>query len=201
MSRESGRNDTRSRIAHLAARLMAEDGIEDYSLAKRKAARQAGLSDTRELPANDEIDAALQLYRSIYHPDEHRDRLRGLRERAVRAMHELAQFQPYLTGSVLNGNAGKYADINLQLYTDNGKGVELYLIERGIPYRATQARLYSGGEPCVVPVYTVDDDGVAIEITVLSTRELRVPVKTSPEGKSIERAKLAAVEQLLEESD
>ena len=42
MGRESGRNDTRSRIAHLAARLMAEDGIEDYALAKRKAARQAG---------------------------------------------------------------------------------------------------------------------------------------------------------------
>ena len=199
MGRESGRNDTRSRIAHLAARLMAEDGIEDYSLAKRKAARQAGMSDTRELPGNDEIDAALQEYHAIYHAGEHQDRLRALREKAVRAMQELARFQPYLTGSVLNGNAGKYADINLQLYTDNGKAVELYLIERGIPYRATQARLYPDGEPCVVPVYTVDDEGVAIEITVLSTRELRVPVRTSPEGKAIERAKLAAVEQLLEQ--
>ena len=200
MGRESGRNDTRSRIAHLAARLMAEDGIEDYSLAKRKAARQAGLPDTRELPGNEEIDAALQLYQALYHPGEHRDRLRMLREKAVQAMRELAQFQPYLTGSVLNGNAGKYADINLQLYTDNGKGVELYLIERGIPYRAAQTRLYPGGEPCVVPVYTVDDEGVAIEITVLSTRELRVPVRTSPDGKPMERAKLAAVEQLLEQS-
>ena len=193
------RNDTRNRIAHLAARLMAQDGIEDYSLAKRKAARQAGLPDTRELPANDEIDAALQEYQAIYHPREHRDRLRWLREKAARAMREFAQFQPYLTGSVLNGNAGKYADINLQLYTDNGKGVELYLIERDIPYRATQTRLYPGGEACVVPVYTVEDDGVAIEITVLSTRELRVPVRTSPDGKPIERAKLSAVEQLLEQ--
>lgn len=200
MGRESGRNDTRSRIAHLAARLMAEDGIEDYSLAKRKAARQAGLPDTRELPANEEIDAALQLYQSLYHPDEHRDRLKWLRERAVRAMRELAQFHPYLTGSVLNGNAGKYADINLQLYTDNTKSVELYLIGRGIAYRTTQARLYSGGEPCIVPVYIVEDDGVAIEIAVLSDRDLRVPVKTSPEGKAIERAKLGAVEQLLEET-
>ena len=179
---------------------MAEDGIEDYSLAKRKAARQAGLPDIRELPANEEIDAALQLYRAIYHPSEHRDRLRMLRETAVRAMRELSQFQPYLTGSVLNGNAGKYADINLQLYSDNGKSVELYLIERDIPYKATQTRLYAGGEPCVVPVYTVEDDGVAIEITVLSTRELRVPVRTSPEGKPIERAKLAVVQQLLDES-
>jgi len=200
MGRESGRNDTRSRIAHLAARLMAEDGIEDYSLAKRKAARQAGLGDTRELPGNEEIDAALQLYQAIYHPAEHRDRLRMLREKALRAMRELAQFQPYLTGSVLNGNAGKYADINLLLYADNGKAVELYLIERDIPYKATQARLYSGEEQQVVPVYTLEDDGVAIEITVLSTRALRLPLRTSLEGKAIERAKPAAVEQLLNET-
>jgi hypothetical protein len=198
MGRESGRNDTRSRIAHLAARLMAEDGIEDYALAKRKAARQAGLPDTRELPGNDEIDAALQAYQAIYHAGEHRDRLRALREKAVQAMRELARFQPYLTGSVLNGNAGKYADINLQLFTDNEKAVELYLIDRDIEYQTGQARIYAGAQPLTVPVYTLNDEGIEIELTVLSPRELRVPVRTSPEGSAIERAKLSAVEQLLE---
>jgi hypothetical protein len=198
--RESGRNDTRSRIAHLAARLMAEDGIEDYALAKRKAARQAGVPDSRELPTNDEIAAALKLYQDLYHEAEHRGRLRTLREKAVRAMRELAQFQPYLTGSVLKGSAGKYADINLQVFTDNAKAVELYFIERQIRYKAAQARLYSGEEPRTVPVYTVNDDGIDIEITVLSGRDLRVPVKTSLEGRTIERAKLAAVEELLRQS-
>jgi hypothetical protein len=65
MSRETARNDRRSRIAHLAARLMAEDGIEDYALAKRKAARQAGLPETRELPTNEEVEQALRNYREI----------------------------------------------------------------------------------------------------------------------------------------
>ena len=147
MPRETGRNDRRSQIAHLAARLMAEDGIEDYALAKRKAARQAGTPDTRELPTNEEIDAALRTYQQIYHRDEHRDRLRTLRAIALRAMQELAQFNPYLTGSVLSGNAGKYADINLHLYTDSAKAVEFYLIERKIPYRTAQSRLYCGAEP------------------------------------------------------
>jgi hypothetical protein len=200
MPRESGRNDTRSRIAHLAARLMAEDGIEDYALAKRKAARQAGLPDSRELPTNEEIAAALKLYHEIYHEAEHLGRLRTLREKAVQAMRELEQFHPYLTGSVLNGNAGKYADINLQLFTDNSKAVELYFIDRDIPYKAAQTRLYTGDEPRIVPVYKVNDDGIDIEITVLSPRELRVPLKTTLEGKAIERAKLSAVEQLLNET-
>lgn len=200
MSRDAGRNDRRSRIAHLAARVMAEDGIEDYALAKRKAARQTGTPDTRELPTNEEVDAELRTYQLIYHREEHRDRLRELRERAVRVMRELTQFNPYLTGSVLSGNAGKYADIRLQLFTDNVKAVELYLIDRRISYKAAQSRLYSGEELRTVPVYTVSDGGTEIELTVLLTRDLRGPLKTSREGKSIERARLPTVEQLLAET-
>lgn len=200
MSREAGRNDRRSRIAHGAARLMAEDGIEDYALAKRKAARQVGHPDTRELPTNEEIDEALKAYRQIYHQEEHRDRVRSLRATALRAMRELAQFNPYLTGSVLTGSAGKYADVNLQLYPDSPKAVELYLMGRGIPYRTTQSRLYCGGEPLIAPVYVMTDDDIEIQLTVLSPRELRGSLRTSLDGKAIERAKLAAVEQLLAES-
>lgn len=200
MPRETGRNDRRSHIAHLAARLMAEDGIEDYALAKRKAARQCGAPDTRELPTNEEIDSALRTYQQIYHQEEHRARLRALRETALRAMRELAQFNPYLTGSVLSGNAGKYADINLQLFTDSAKAVELYLIDRAILYRTAQSRLFCGTEPLTAPVYTIDDEGTEIEITVLSPRELRSPLRTSLEGKSIERAKLPAVQLILEQT-
>jgi len=200
MPKDTGRNDRRSRIAHLAARLMAQDGIEDYALAKRKAARQAGMPETRELPTNEEVEEALRTYQQIYHHEEHRNRLRVLRETAVRAMRELARFNPHLTGSVLNGNAGKYADVNLQLFTDNEKAVELYLIDRRIPYKSAQSRLYSGEERRTVPVYTLNDQGTDIELTVLSTLDLRGPLRTSPEGKNIERAKLQAVEQLLAEA-
>jgi hypothetical protein len=200
MPREAGRNDRRSSIAHAAARLMAEDGIEDYALAKRKAARQVGIPDTRELPTNEEIDEALKAYRQIYHREEHRDRVRALRAAALRAMRELAQFNPYLTGSVLNGNAGKYADINLQLFTDSPKSVELYLIDRDIPYRTSESRLYCGTELVTAPVYVMTDEGTEIELTVLSPRELRGSLRTHLDGKSIERAKPAAVEQLLAET-
>src|SRR5215212_2330516 len=146
MAKERGRNDERMRIAHLAARIMVQDGVEDYGTAKRKAARQAGVPDTRQLPTNDEIDAALRTHQTLYGGEEHRERLRELRERAIEAMRDLARFNPYLTGSVLSGNAGKYADINLQLYTESAKTVELYLIDRDIPYHAGQRRIYCGEE-------------------------------------------------------
>jgi len=197
MSRERGRDDARSAIAVYAARLMAEDGIEDYGLAKRKAAKQLGMPDTRRLPNNAEIDAARREYQDIYQPDDQRQRIQLLREQAVESMRELEVFNPHLTGSVLSGIAGPYAAIHLQLYTDNAKAVELFLLDRGRSYRTGQARLFAGGELRTLPVFSIDDEGTEVELTVLDQRDLRAPVRASAEGRVIERAKLQAVEMLL----
>lgn len=196
MARDSGRNFTRERIAHLAARLMAVDGIEDHALAKRKAARQAGVPDTRQLPNNDEIDAALRQYRELYQR-EHPAQLRELRQLALELMAELGRFDPYLTGSVLNGNAGKYAAINLLLFTDNGKSVEHYLLDRGIDFRSGGARLYAGDTPLTAPVLSFSRKGVDIHLTLLAPREQRGQLKASAGGKPLERARREAVEALL----
>ena len=197
MGRDRGRNDERNRIAHLAARLMAEDGIEDYAAAKRKAARQAGIPDTRQLPTNEEIDVALRTHQALYGGDAHIERLRELRSRALEVMRGLKRFNPYLTGSVLTGTAGKYADINLQLYTDDGKDVELFLIDHDIAYRAGERRLWCGAAARKLPAFSVDDDGLEIEIVVLELDDLRQPVRTTPEGKPLERANPDAVQALL----
>lgn len=196
MARDPGRNFTRERIAHLAARLMAVDGIEDHALAKRKAARQAGVPDTRQLPNNDEIDAALRLYRELYQR-EHPAQLRELRQLALEVMNELARFNPYLTGSVLNGNAGRFAAINLLLFTDNGKSVEHYLLDRNIDFRSGGARLYAGATLLAAPVLSFSRNGIDIHLTLLEPRELRCQLRASVEGKPFERARREAVEALL----
>ncbi len=198
MSRARGRDDARSAIAVQAARLMAEDGIEDYGLAKRKAARQLGMPDAQRLPNNDEIDSALREYQSIYKTDDQRQRIRLMREEAVSSMRELAAFDPHLTGAVLAGIAGPYAAIHLQLYTDNVKAVEMFLLDRGVAYRAGQVRLYTGGELRTVPVFVIDAEGTEVELTVLAARDLRAPVRATPEGRIIERARLQAVEAMLD---
>ena len=105
----------RQRIAAVAARLMAEDGIDDFALAKRKAARQLGAPETEALPRNDEIEEELRAYRALYQADEHAARTAELRRIALEAMRALEHFSPYLTGPVLKGTAGPYAEIELQL--------------------------------------------------------------------------------------
>src|SRR5688500_11018126 len=103
----------RARIAAAAARIMAEDGVDDFALAKRKAARQLGAADSEAMPANDEIEAELRAYRALYEPEEHASRIDELRRVALDAMRALERFNPYLTGPVLKGTAGPYAEIEL----------------------------------------------------------------------------------------
>ena len=196
MARDPGRNLVRERIAHLAARLMAVDGIEDHALAKRKAARQAGVPDARQLPNNDEIDAALSLYRKLYQ-QEHPAQLRALRRLALEGMEEFVRFNPYLTGSVLSGNAGRYAAISLQLFTDNVKSVEHYLLDRAIDFRSGEIQLYAGDMPLAAPVLSFSRDGIDIHLTLLAPREQRRHLRASIGGKPIERASREAVEELL----
>jgi hypothetical protein len=198
MARETGRNALRESIANAAARLMAEDGIEDYAQAKRKAARQVGAIDARQMPTNEEIDAALTVYRELFQRG-HRTQLRELRALAVTVMQEFAAFNPHLTGSVLRGSAGKYADIQLQLFCDNPKSVEHYLLGEGIQYRSAEARLYAGDMVVMAPVLIFNREGHDVNLTLLAPRDLRLPLKTTPAGKPLERAKTDAVELLLAE--
>jgi hypothetical protein len=187
----------RARIAAVAARLMAEDGVDDFALAKRKAARQLGAADTQSLPANDEIEAELRAYQSLYQGDEQRERIHELRTVALEAMRSLADFKPYLAGPVLKGTAGRYADIDLQLFTDDLKAVELFLLNRNFVYAVSEQRHYCGDEPRAVPVLRLDWDGVPVNLAVYAAKDERAALKASATGRPIERAGPGAVSALL----
>jgi hypothetical protein len=147
----ANRQQMRNRIAHLAARMIAEDGVSDYGLAKRKAARQAGAPDSRNLPTNLEIEEALRAYQQLYQADEHPERLQRLRELALDMMRLLADFGPHLTGALLSGSIGRHADVHLQLFTDNVKELEVFLLNQQIPFRVRETRVWVGDTAATVP--------------------------------------------------
>ena len=202
MSRDNGNNrQMRERIAQLAARLMAVDGIDDFALAKRKAARQAGAPDTRNLPNNEEVEQALRAYQQLYQADEQQARLRHLRQNAREMMQLLAQFDPHLSGSVLSGSAGKYSDINIHLFTDSVKDVELFLLNRQVPYRSRERRVYIGGDPRSVPDFSVSTDDANFDITVFAPRDLRYQLRTTAEGKPFDRARIDWLNSVLDSGE
>ena len=153
MARKNSRqNGMRARIAATAARIMAEDGIDDFALAKRKAARRLGAPDTEALPANDEIETELRAYRSLYQSVEHPERIADMRRLALEAMRLLERFNPYLTGPVLAGTAGPYAEIELQLFPESVKAVELFLLDRNFTYATSEGRRLEGDRARAVVV-------------------------------------------------
>jgi hypothetical protein len=198
MSRHRTRSQgLRAEIAAAAARIMAEDGIDDFALAKRKAARQLGATETHMLPGNDEVEEALREYLAVYQAEAHPERVRELRQVALEMMQELQEFNPYLTGPVLKGLTSPYTGIELQLFPDSAKDVEIFLLNRDIQFDSSDARRYSGDRARSATILSMERDGVPVRLSVFDSRDERVTLKTSQAGKIIDRATISELASLL----
>ena len=146
------RNDRhdRERIAHAAARMIAEHGMTDWAQAKRKAARQLMLPESAPFPSNDEIEAALTSYHALFAADAHEASLRTQREEALAWMKRLAAFDPLLVGGVAAGWATAHSDIRLELVADDAKTVEIALANDGVRYAALPPRASDTGAQLLI---------------------------------------------------
>ena len=126
----------RTEVATTAARLIAEEGC-DYAQAKRRAVREllGDRSDTRgAMPDNAEIEHELRRHLQLFAADTHPGLLTDLRCTAAELMARLAEFNPHLVGAILNGTATEHSDIELHLFTDSAKDVEVFLMDAGIDF-------------------------------------------------------------------
>lgn len=186
----------RREIAGLAARLIAEDGIDDYGFAKRKAARSLGVGEGESLPTNDEVEAELRIHQALYQDEELPERLKALRETALEVMELLAEFRPYLTGAALEGTAGRYSGIDIELYADSAKDVEIMLLSRNIPYDPSESRRNRPDAPEAQLLLEWDETPVRVSVFPLAAERRQ---RRSPHGSHAPtRARANEVAALLE---
>lgn len=197
----SSSRQMRQRIAQLAARMMAEDGIEDFGTAKRKAARQVGAPETRNLPDNSEVETALSEYLQLYQTVEQGQRVDDLRRDALELMEWLDGFQPHLVGAALSGQAGRYAEVDLHAFADSPKDLELFLINRGLDFTCRETRFWVAGEARAVPVYEIDGPRSGARIAVFDRGDLRHPIRSSQDGSPMDRACPDRVRESIRSSD
>ncbi|MEK8085956.1 hypothetical protein WNB94_06040 [Aquabacterium sp. A3] len=190
----------REEIAHTAARLVVEEGLE-YGPAKRRAIKQLGLSTRAELPDNDLLEDAVREYLSLFCADTQPGELRALREAAVVWMERLAEFRPHLTGAVWRGTATRLNDIHLQLYCDDSKSAEILLLNKGIDYDVGSAPGPRGSMvdrlSLTIPCPALGEP-VGLHLSILDADDLRGALKPDARGRS-ERGDLAALQRLLNE--
>lgn len=187
------------RICELAARLMDEDGVQDYALAKRKAARQLGAEDTRHLPDNAEIEAALRQRFALYHPEETRNRLHKLRTGAAAAMQRLSQFAPRLIGPVLNGSATRFAAVELLVFCDDLNELLFFLMHAQQAYKLSARRFKVGAAVRELPLVRATEGDTDLELIVAPRMAPGMRLR-SAEGRELESVNLHRLQSLLSNS-
>ena len=203
MSRKTPSDDDHARqlLAQEAARIIVDQGLRDYRVAKIKAAERLGMHSRGALPGNAEIEQAISEHLLLFNGASHADLLLRLRSTALSAVHLLSDFSPRLVGPVLAGTADENSAINLHVFADSCEEVALYLDERGISCRLYERRLKQrrgrNVRPDVFPGYEFRFEGDPVEATVFPIDGIRQAPISPIDGKPMRRADEKSLKALL----
>lgn len=193
----------RRRVAVEAARMMSEQGLRDFHVAKLKAAERLGIGADAVLPKNSEIEEALREHQRLFDADDQPQRLRRYREAAREALAFFTPFEPRLVGTVLDGSADRHSSVCLHLFSDEPEAVMRFLDENGIPHEEHERalRIVRDDEPVDYPVFEFSAGGVPFDVTVLPVALLRQAPLDRSGDKPMRRANLSALDALLAGDD
>ncbi len=174
---DTGNRHLRSQIAAAAARLVADEGL-DYGAAKQRGAREVlgnGPIPRNSLPKNDQVDQALLEHLELFDA-QHAERLASMRAVAIAWMHKLERFVPLATGAVWKGIATEFAVIHLQLFFDNGKELQYFLLDAQIDFESICVPHFKGGGD--VEAYQFEWQGEGIVLSVYDHDDIKGALKT-----------------------
>jgi hypothetical protein len=188
-------------VAQEAARIIVNQGVRDYRVAKMKAADRLGMNTRGSLPGNGEIEKALEEHHQLFGGESHGDFLRGIREAALSAMELLAAFTPRLVGPVLNGTADHNSAVNLHVFADSAEAVAMQLQSTDVTCRPYERRLRSRrGQTDTFSGFEFHHGEATVQATVFPVDGIRQAPLSPIDGKPMRRADKDAVKRLIQES-
>ena len=196
----NGNDRARKVVAQEAARIIVEQGIQDYRLAKIKAAERLGMGGRGSLPGNPEIERAVSEHLKLFGRESHLYLLRVLRQAALSAMDLLAPFTPRLVGPVLHGTAAANSAVNLHVFSDSAELVAQILQDSRVQYRMYERRIKSRRDRAESFCgFRFTHDNSSIEATVFPVNGMRQAPISPVNGKPMRRADRQAVLDLLDD--
>jgi hypothetical protein len=178
---------------------MVEHGIQDFALAKRKAAERLGVrAGAGALPSNAQIQERVVERQRIFEPDGRDERLVKLRSVATDVMQVLEQFRPKLVGAVLDGTAMLNSAIELHVFSDSPEAVAAALEAQGFRLHDSQRRYRFGRDATErIPGFELMVDDEELEVMVFPERGSNHSPLSPIDGKPMRRASRGAVLALL----
>jgi hypothetical protein len=192
-------SELRLELAEEAARLMVEHGIQDFALAKRKAAERLGVrAGAGALPSNAQIQERVVERQRLFEPDGRDERLVKLRSVATGVMEVLDEFRPKLVGAVLDGTATLNAAIELHVFSDSPEAVAAALEAQGFRLHDSQQRYRFGREVTEqIPGFELVVDDEELQVMVFRERGSSHSPLSPIDGKPMRRASRSVVMALL----
>lgn len=191
-------NTAATEITITAARLVVEEGL-DFGAAKLRAVKQLGLPARTELPSHDEVEAEVRDYIALFCADTQPSELTALRELALVWMQRMADFRPYLGGSVWHGTATKLSDIYIALFCDDSKSAEIALIDHNADYVARSIKGFDGSTVEALSIHApckALNTEIGVHLMVYDYDDLRGALKLDSQGR-VPRGDVVAVAKLL----
>lgn len=201
MARKRTSESERARqvVAQETARIIVNQGVRDYRVAKQKAAERLGLSARGSLPGNAEIEAAVADHLQIFGGESHNNLLRLMRTAALSAMELLADFSPRLVGPVLVGTADENSAVNLHLFADSPEMIAMEIGDMGIQFKSYERRLKSRrGQIEMYAGFEFNHCNETIQATVFPIDGIRQAPMSPIDGKPMKRVNSDAVQELLQ---
>ena len=190
--------EVRQRLAHEAARLMAEGGMRDYHQAKLKAAQRLGIHDDASLPRNSEVEEALRQYQRLFAGDTHRAAVALRRQAALHALEFLSAFHPRLVGPVLEGTADANSPVQLHLHSDDPDAIARFFDEQRIPAELRDRRIRLDRErELEVGAWVFTAGDLVIDAAVLPYDALRQAPLSVVDQRPMKRASITQVRELV----
>ncbi|MBX3652982.1 MAG: hypothetical protein KF686_02275 [Ramlibacter sp.] len=191
--------DASTEIAATAARLVVEEGLE-YGPAKRRAARQLGLTGRAALPDNDAVEEAVREYLALFCAETQPAELAALRRLALLWMERMSAFRPHLAGAVWHGTATRLSDIYIQMFCDDPKSAEIALIDHQVAYEPRTVTGFNGDSVEALSLSSPCKElgeSIGVHLMVYDRDDLRGALKPDGRGRT-PRGSLAAVRALME---
>ena len=191
-------SDVQLEIAATAARMVVEEGL-GFGPAKHRALKALGLPVRTALPSNEQVEAQVRDYIDIFCADTQPQQLQALRHHALTWMERLAEFRPHLGGAVWHGWATRLSDIDLALFCDDPKSVEIALINQGLRYEVQSQPGLHGQPVDVLSLHSFCPglgEDIGVHLRIYNAQDLRGALVLDAQGRS-PRGDIAALKRIL----
>ena len=185
-------------LAQESAKIIVTQGIENFSDAKNKAAKNLNIENLGCLPSNYEIEKSLKEHYQLFVPVTHAEYVELMRETAIEIMNLFIDFQAYVVGPVVSGTASSSSSINIHLGSEDVYNVTKILDKNEIKYKFFDKKIkFNKKVNKVFCGLSLLYRNMIIEIVIFNSRDIKQVPLSRIDGKPIKRLKISSMKKLI----